>query len=147
MERGVDYIGVATPFYCNDGKGHFLFQRRSKNCKDERGNWSPGSGALDFGCTPEENVLREVKEEYGCNGEIQERLPAHSVVLHKNGVRIHWISIPFFVKINPKEVKNMEPDKVDKIEWFSLGKFPKPLYSGFNFTFNHYKKFFDKYKV
>mgnify|MGYP001573297329 CR=1 FL=1 len=26
MEQGVDHVGIATPFYCNDGKGRFLFK-------------------------------------------------------------------------------------------------------------------------
>lgn len=145
MEQGVDHIGIATPFYCNDGKGRFLFQRRSKSCRDECGSWSPGSGKLDFGCTPEENALREVKEEYGCDREIQEQLPAHSVFRVRDGKETHWLSIPFFIKVNPKEVRNNEPEKVDKIGWFSLEELPEPLHSGFNFTFSHYKKYFEKY--
>ena len=75
MKIGIDFIGISTPFYCNDGKGNFLFHRRSKNCRDEHGKWDPGSGKLDFGVCIEVNVLREIAEEYGCKGEIQERLP------------------------------------------------------------------------
>ena len=61
MKPGVDYIGITTPFYCNDGNGLFLLHKRSKNCRDEHGRWDPGSGQLNFGCTPEKNVLREAK--------------------------------------------------------------------------------------
>jgi len=30
MISGIDYIGITTPFYCNDGKGNFLFHKRSQ---------------------------------------------------------------------------------------------------------------------
>ena len=146
MKPGVDYIGITTPFYCNDGDGLFLLHKRSKNCRDEHGRWDPGSGQLDFGCTPEENVLREVAEEYGCKGEIQEQLPVHSIFREWDGKKTHWLAIPFFVKVNPKEVKNNEPEKIDEIGWFPLNKLPEPLHTGFNFTFKNYQKYFEKYK-
>lgn len=139
MRPGVDYIGIATPFYCNDGKGLFLFQRRKNK------GWDTGSGKLDFGCMPEENVLREVKEEYGCQGEIQEQLPTHFAFYADGNKKRHWLSIPFFVKVNPKEAKNNEPEEIDKIGWFSLDKLPEPLHPGFNFTFTNYRKYFEKY--
>lgn len=146
MEAGVDYIGVSTPFYCNDGKGRFLFHKRSVRCRDEHGRWDSGSGQLEFGTTPEENVLREVLEEYGCKGEIQEQLPAQSILREWDGRKTHWVFYPFFVKVNPKEVRNNEPDKIDEIGWFTLDVLPEPLHTGFQYTFTHYREFFEKYR-
>ncbi len=60
LKPGVDYIGVTTSFYCNDGKGNFLLHKRSKNTRDENGRWDPGGGQLEFGEKPEKGVLREV---------------------------------------------------------------------------------------
>lgn len=85
IRAGIDYIGITTPFYCNDGKGKFLFHKRSKNCRDEQGAWDPGGGQLEFGQSLENSVLREVIEEYGCAGEIQGLLPAHSIFRTSNG--------------------------------------------------------------
>jgi 8-oxo-dGTP diphosphatase len=147
MKPGIDYIGINTPFYCNDGKGKFLLHKRSKNCRDEQGNWDPGSGQLEFGYTPEENVLREVAEEYGCKGKIQERLPPHSIFRELNGKKTHWLAIPFFIKVNPADVKINEPQKNDEIGWFYLDKLPKPLHTGFNFTFNRFPEYFKKYLI
>ena len=79
MKPGADFIGVSVSFYCNDGQGRFLFSKRSIRCRDEHGHWEPGGGRLEFGETPAEGVMRELQEEYGCTGEIQEALPAISV--------------------------------------------------------------------
>ncbi len=145
MDPGFDYIGISTPFYCNDGKGNFLLHKRSKNCRDEEGRWDPGSGELLHGVTLESNVLREVMEEYGCQGEIQERLPAHDIFREYNGKKTHWLAVPFFVKVDPALVRMNEPDKMDEIGWFRLDNLPSPLHTGFGFTFGKYKEYFIKY--
>ena len=146
MKIGIDYIGVTTPFYCHDGKGNFLLHKRSKNCRDEHGRWDPGSGKLDFGVSLEENVLREIMEEYGCGGEIPEQLPSHDIFREQNGKKTHWLAVPFFVKVNPSEVKNNEPEKIVELGWFRLDTLPEPLHSGFAYTYKTYKGFFDKYR-
>lgn len=145
MNPGVNFVGVTTPFYCNDGQGRFLLHRRSNKCRDEQGRWEPGSGELEFGQTPKESVLREVFEEYGCVGKIQEQLPAHSILRQVQGHTTHWVAIPFFVKVNPYEVRNNEPEKIDEIGWFTLDKLPNPLHRGFLFTFEHYREYFQRY--
>ncbi len=146
MLAGIDYIGIATPFYCNDGNGLFLLHKRGDKSRDEVGRWDPGSGELEFGLTPEENTLKEVLEEYGCKGEIQEKLPAHSIFRELNGKKTHWLAIPFFVKINPGEEKNNIPEKIDEIGWFKLDNLPTPLHSGFYSTYTHYQEYFERYK-
>ncbi len=147
MRLGIDYIGISTPFYCNDGKGKFLFHKRSRNCRDEQGRWDTGSGQLEFGFTPEENVLKEVREEYGCEGKIQERLPAHSILRKFDGVKTHWLAIPFFILVDQKEIKLNEPEKMDEIGWFTLDNLPSPLHTGFAYSFSRYKDIFQKYKL
>lgn len=142
MKAGLDYVGVTTPFYCNDGKGKYLLHKRSKDCRDEQGRWDPGSGKLEFGLTPEENVLKEVKEEYGCKGVIQKRVPAHSIHRTYKGKETHWITIPFFVLVDPRKVRNNDPQKIDKIDWFKLTNLPKPLHTGFKYTLKRYEKHF-----
>jgi 8-oxo-dGTP pyrophosphatase MutT (NUDIX family) len=146
MDIGIDYIGVTTPFYCNDGKGNFLFNKRGANARDEQGRWDAGGGKLEFGLELEENVLKEILEEYGCHGEIQEQLPAHTIIRELNGKKTHWVAVPFFVKIDPREAKNNEPHKFDEIGWFRLDDLPQPLHTGFAYTFDHYKEFFDNYR-
>ncbi len=146
LKPGIDYIGVSTAFYCHDGNGNFLLHKRSKNCRDEQGSWDNGGGRLEFGLTPEENVLKELEEEYGCKGEIQEKLPAHSIFREFYSIKTHWIQIPFIIKIDPKEAKNNEPDKIDEMGWFRLDNLPQPYHKGSSQTLREYKDYFDKYR-
>lgn len=142
MKVGVDFTGIVTPFYCNDSKGKLLLHKRSINCRDEHGAWDPGGGRLEFGQTPEESVLREVREEYGCKGIIQDILLTHTLIREWKGKQTHWLIIPFFVKVNPSEAKINEPDKIDEIGWFTLDNLPQPLHTGFQHTFSRNKKHF-----
>ena len=142
MKPGIDFIGVCTPFYCNNGKGKFLLHKRSINCRDEHGRWDTGSGRLGFYQTPEESVLREVREEYGCVGKIQRRLPPQSIIRVWEGQRTHWLAIPFFILVNPLEAKINEPDKIDEIGWFTINKLPKPLHTGLQQTMAKHKESF-----
>ena len=100
MKIGYDYVGITTPFYCHDGEGNLLMHKRGLQCRDEQGKWDPGGGKLEFNLLVEENVLQEVREEYGCKGEISERLPAHDIFRMFNGVKTHWIAMPFIIKVN-----------------------------------------------
>lgn len=109
------------------------------------GGWEPGSGKLDLGVDLESNVLREVFEEYGCKGKIQEQLPAHDMFRKAQGFKTHWLAIPFFILVNPLEVKNNEPHKIDEIGWFRLDNLPEPLTTGFSFTLNKFPEYFAKY--
>ena len=101
-----------------------------------------GGGRLEFGLTPEENVLKEVKEEYGCKGVIQKGIPPHTLIRMNKGKKTHWIVFPFFIKVKRSEVKINEPEKIDELGWFRLNKLPKPLHTGFKRTFKHYRKHF-----
>jgi 8-oxo-dGTP pyrophosphatase MutT (NUDIX family) len=144
MKIGVDFVGITTPFYCHDGNGNILMHKRTEACRDEHGRWDTGSGKLEFDLSLEENVLQEVLEEYGCTGEIIGRLPAHDIFRDHEGQKTHWIAVPFFIKVNPQEVKNGEPHKIEEIKWFSIKELPDPLHTGFAQTFNKYKTDFEK---
>lgn len=145
MKPGVDYIGISTPFYCTDGTGQFVLHKRSKNCRDEHGRWDPGGGKFEFGSTLEENVLREVLEEYGCRGEILEQLSPQNVLREWDGQKTHWLAIPFFIKVNPEDVKINEPEYADDLGWFTLDTLPHPLHTAFEKALIRYKEYFEKY--
>jgi 8-oxo-dGTP diphosphatase len=145
MNHGIDYAGISTPFFCHDGKGNLLMHKRSRACRDEQGTWDCGSGKLEEGLTPQENVLKEIMEEYGCHGTIQEEFPSYDLMRESNGVTSCWMIIPFFVLVNPNEVKNNEPEKIDEIGWFKLDNLPAPLHSGFEKELKLFPEYFNKY--
>lgn len=147
MLLGIDYIGVTTPFYCNDGKGNFVMHQRGANCRDEQGRWDFGGGKVEFGETLEQAVLREVQEEYGVEGMIQEQVPAHSVFRKENGVKSHWLAIPFFIQVDITKVKNMEPEKAAKISIVRLDNLPEPLHFGLKYSLKRYSIYFQKYNT
>jgi len=149
MDTGIDCVGVSTSFYCHNGNGKWLLHKRSENCRDEKGAWDSGGGKLEFGLTLEQNVLKEVREEYGCEATIQKQLPAITLLRQSpEGKETHWVVIPFILFINMKhgkEVKMEDSEKMVELSWFSLDKLPKPLHSGFQKTFQLNKSTFRKY--
>jgi ADP-ribose pyrophosphatase YjhB (NUDIX family) len=146
LEPGIDYIGISTPFYCNDGKGNFLLHRRSEKARDEQGKWDFGGGQLDLGEEVQKGVLREVREEWGVNGIIQEQLETHSIFRVQHGKKTHWLAIPFFIKVNIRKAKIMELGKFSEMGIFPLKNLPKPLHSGVKYTMKRYSKNFKKYR-
>ncbi len=145
MKIGSDYVGISTPFYCHDQEGYLLMHKRGNACRDEQGRWDPGGGKLEFDLSVEENVLQEVLEEYCCKGEIVGRLPAHDVFRQMDGVKTHWLAVPFFVRVRREEVKIGEPEKMSEIGWYTLATLPEPLHTGFKHTSDIYRSEFAKY--
>lgn len=91
-------------------------------------------------------MFKELGEEYCCRGVIQEALPPHTVIREWEGKGTHWIAFPFFVKINPEEVKIGEPEYMDELGWFRLDNLPTPLHTGFAHLFKNYASHFEKYR-
>jgi ADP-ribose pyrophosphatase YjhB (NUDIX family) len=131
MKQGIDYIGITCVFYCHDGKGNILLHKRSKKCRDERGRWDCGGGAVEFGETWEQTVRREVKEEYGCPIEKLSYVTANNVLRIHNGKPTHWIALLFSVLVDPKKTVLNDLEKMDQIGWFTFNNLPSPLHSMF----------------
>jgi 8-oxo-dGTP diphosphatase len=139
MKRGVDYPGVTVVFACHDGEGNFLFSKRSTQCRDEHGTWDPGGGGLEFGVTVEDNLRKEIEEEY-CTEVIElEHLGFRDVHREHEGVKTHWIALDYKVRINRDSVANGEPHKADEIRWFKLDALPTPMHSQWDIFYNQYK--------
>lgn len=145
MKPGKDYIGVSVAFFCHDGQGNFLFHKRSQQCRDEQGTWDCGGGQLEFGETIEEGTLRELQEEYGCTGTIEETLPVNTFLREKADGKRHWIIHPHIVRIEREHAKINEPDSTDDIGWFTLDELPEPLHSGVKSDIELYAQQLKKY--
>lgn len=139
MEKGVDYTGVSITFFCHDGKGNFLMNKRSANCRDEHGRWDLGGGGIEFGESMEDALRKEIREEYCTDVLGYEFLGYTDNHRTHNGRKTHWISLHFKVLVDRSKVKNGEPHKFDDIGWFRTDALPSPLHSQF-------PAFLDKHK-
>jgi 8-oxo-dGTP diphosphatase len=140
MKQGFDYIGVTVCFYCHDGKGNLLLNKRSQNCRDEKGRWDCGGGAVKFGETWEQAARREIKEEYCCEIVKLDFVGVNNVLRTHEGRKTHWVAVIFAAQLEPKKVKICDKDKIDEIAWFKLNKLPKPLHSMYLTHLEYVKK-------
>ncbi|MBM3256760.1 MAG: NUDIX hydrolase [Candidatus Liptonbacteria bacterium] len=129
MRSGVDYIAVGIAFACHDGKGNYLWTKRSNKCRDEHGTWCFPGGGVEFGESLEETVRRETKEEYGAEALQIEFMGVREVRREHEGKPTHWMMFDYKVLVSPAEVKNLEPDMADELAWFKLTESPAPLHS------------------
>lgn len=136
-KRGVDFTGVTCVFFCHDGKGNVLLQKRSQNCRDEQGRWDCGGGSLEFGeGSFESAVRREVQEELGVDPLDVRFATVTNVVRDNNGTPTHWIAILHTVLIPRGQERIGEPDKIDDLQWFSVDALPDDRHSCFDRHFN-----------
>lgn len=132
MEAGINFIGVCVVYFCHDGRGNFLMNKRSKSTRDEQGRWDPGGGEIKLGEHVLHALKREIKEEYSTDVIDYEFLGFRDVHRIKLGKKTHWVALDFKVLVDPQKVKNGEPDKHTEIKWFSLDNLPKNLHSQFH---------------
>ena len=129
MKKAEDFTGVTIVYFCHDGNGNFLMNKRSANCRDEHGCWDQGGGGLEFGDTVENTIRKEVQEEY-CTDVINfEFLGYRDIHRTHNDKNTHWVALDFKVLVDKEKARNGEPHKFDSVEWFTLDKLPEPLHS------------------
>jgi 8-oxo-dGTP diphosphatase len=139
LKKGEDFIGVSIVYFCHDGNGNVLMQKRGKNCRDEQGNWDIGGGALEFGEHVEEALKKEIKEEY-CTDVLGFTFMGYrDVHRENNGKKTHWIALHFKVLVDREKAANGEPHKFDEIGWFKIGEYPTPLHSQLPRFFEEFK--------
>lgn len=114
--------------------------KRGENCRDENGTWDIGGGALEIGDQVEGRLRTEIKEEYGADVLQWEFLGYSDVHRKHDGKETHWLALEFKVLVDPAQVKNAEPHKLDEVKWFKLDNLPKKLHSELPEFFEKYKK-------
>jgi 8-oxo-dGTP diphosphatase len=130
LHKGVSFVGVTTVFLCYDRNGRFFMGKRSKNARDEHGNWDMGGGGLKWGEAAEENMKREVKEEY--NGTVLKSTflgYGDAFRTLADGTKTHWVALYFAALVDPSEIKIQEPEMFEDSGWFTLDSLPSPLHS------------------
>lgn len=139
MRQGSDYIGNSVVYFCHDGKGNVLLAQRSKNTRDEQGNWDIGGGGIEFGDLAVETLKKEIKEEYCADVLGYEFLGYRDVHREHDGKKTHWIVLDFKVFINREQAKVGEPHKFDNLGWFTLENLPTPVHSQLPIFLEKYK--------
>ncbi len=128
MKAGKDFIGVGVGAIILNSKNEILLMKRRQEISEDRttsGMWSVPGGEVDFMEKIEDAIKREVKEEIGVDVEIIKHIGYTDQILKKS--KIHWSLHHFLCKIKNGEPKIIEPEKIEKIEWFSVDKLPKSL--------------------
>lgn len=133
QHKGISFTGITVVFLCHDGNGKVFLTKRSKNTRDEHGHWDPGGGGLKHGQSVEENLRREVKEEYDIDEPIDLTFLGYFDAFRENADKqpTHWLAMCFAVEIDPAKVHINEPEMVDDSGWFSLDDLPAPMHSQF----------------
>lgn len=125
MKAGVDYIGVGCGALIMNEKGETLLMKRGENSKNQVGVWTKPGGAVEFGETAEEAIIREVKEELDIDIVLDDFLGYTDHILKDENQ--HWIAINYSAKIVSGTPRITEPDKTSEIMWFSLEDLPENI--------------------
>eukprot|EP00933_Yihiella_yeosuensis_P019687 TRINITY_DN15908_c0_g1_i1.p1 TRINITY_DN15908_c0_g1~~TRINITY_DN15908_c0_g1_i1.p1 ORF type:complete len:169 (+),score=34.75 TRINITY_DN15908_c0_g1_i1:30-509(+) len=129
LKAGKDYPGVGVGAYVFDNQQRVLLVKRSASSRTSPGEWARPGGAVEFGESCEDALIRELLEETG--------LQICNPVLMEGGVTSqisggsHWVAIGYTAKLaegcTPESAVNKEPDKHDELGWFALDKLPEPI--------------------
>lgn len=140
MEPGLDYIGVNVGFICHDGNGKVLLHLRSDTCRDEHNTWDAGGGQVEFGETLRDALMREVREEYGCEPLEVRHIAQLDLLREHVGKKTHWLANIFAVRVDPEQVRVMEPDRNLGNQWYTLDGLPEPLHTVLRKVFGEFKE-------
>src|SRR5512139_2254841 len=123
--KGVSFTGIRTVFWCYNNDGQIFLAKRSKNARDEHGRWDPGAGGLKHGQTLEENVRRELKEEYDVEPFELNFIGYRDVFRElEDGTPTHWLAMDFAARVDPSDLRINEPHMFDDFGWFTLDELP-----------------------
>lgn len=139
--KGVSFTGITTVFLCYDGHGRIFLAQRSNKARDEHGRWDPGGGGLKHGVAAEENMRRELKEEYDTEP-LRTDFIGYFDAFRKssNEQATHWVALVFGVLVDPSKVRINEPEMFENSGWFTLDKLPSPMHSQFSVLLDKYKQ-------
>ena len=100
------------------------------------GTWCFPGGHLEFGESFKQCALREIKEECG----VKVKNLRFQCVANLKKYDRHYVLIGFMADWALGEAKNLEPDRFDGWQWFSLKRLPKPLFQGTDVMIKNYKR-------
>ena len=119
MNRGIDYNAIAVLCFCATEDGLWIVHKRGKKCKTPD-VWGFMSGKLELGEQPQDCVIREVQEEYGCAPIQIASLEPRMGFLEHGGTTHNWLMLPYFVRVNSGDIR---PNKREVAEMAFLDTF------------------------
>jgi 8-oxo-dGTP diphosphatase len=110
---------------CVDERERILLARLSA-VEVDVGAWTLPGGGLDFGEHPDAAVIRELEEETGLAGEIDEVAGVFSHVYRQSraaqGRDLHFLGILYHVRIVGGELRDETDGSTDTAAWLSRGE-------------------------
>lgn len=135
-EREIVRAGVAVFVFLGD---EFLMIKRQGS--HGAGAWSVPGGWMEFGETPEEAAIREVKEEVDLDITVPRALSFTNDIFEDEGKHCCTIWLAAAIKNDTAMIK--EPNKISDMKWTNFKKLPRPMFSSFeNFILLHHKRRF-----
>ena len=120
MKPGINYPGLCVVFFCHDGQGNLLWQKRSANCRNEQNKWDVGGGAVLHSEKTHQAMAREVREEY-CAEIVEVELLGHREEIFDEH---HWVAFDWLVRVDPSTVRIGDAAMIDEIKWLPHGTLP-----------------------
>jgi 8-oxo-dGTP diphosphatase len=106
---------------CTDDDGRVLLARLSA-IEVDVGAWTLPGGGIAFGEHPDHAVIRELEEETGLVGEIEEVAGVFSHVYRRsraaNGADLHFLGILYHVQLVGGELRDEVDGTTDAARWF-----------------------------
>ncbi|OGO55341.1 MAG: hypothetical protein A2V85_06870 [Chloroflexi bacterium RBG_16_72_14] len=113
---------LAAYAWCEDGDRVLLV--RIAPGEPGAGQWILPGGGLDFGEDPADGVLRELGEETGLTGRIDDLVDLRSGVFEpaatRSGHRVHAIAILYRVTVTGGELRDEVGESSDRAAWVPL---------------------------
>ncbi len=107
---------------CTDDDGRILLSRLSA-IEVDVGAWTLPGGGLEFGEHPHAAVLRELEEETGLVGEIEELAGVFSHVYRRSraaaGADLHFLGVLYHVRIVGGELRDETDGTTDAAAWLA----------------------------
>ena len=114
---------VAAYALCRDERGRLLLCRIAPGELDA-GRWTLPGGGLDFGESPADGVVRELREETGLDGQITDIAAVDSRLYPPNAARsgdLHAIRIIYRVAITGGALRDEPDGSTDRCAWLDPG--------------------------